>query len=151
MKLPHRRQFLHLAAGVAALPAVPHIARAQTYPSRLVRLVSPAVAGGAADIFARLAGQALSERLGQPIVIGNRPGAGGNIGTEAVVHASSDGYTLLFVGVWNAIGATLYERLNYNFRRDIAPVAGVASLPNVIQVTSSFPASRLLKFALAGP
>jgi tripartite-type tricarboxylate transporter receptor subunit TctC len=111
-----------------------------------VRLVSPAAAGGAADIFARLAGQALSERLGQPIVVENRPGAGGVIATEAVVHAPSDGYTLLLVGVWNAIDATLYDKLNFNFVRDIAPVAGIASLPNVIQVTSSFPARTVPEF-----
>jgi tripartite-type tricarboxylate transporter receptor subunit TctC len=153
MKLP-RRQFLNLAACAAALLTVSRIARAEAYPTRLVRLVSPAVAGGAADIFARLAGQALSERVGQPIVIENRPGAGGNLGAEAVVHAPSDGYTLLFVGVWNAIGATLHDKLNYNFVRDIAPVAGVASLPNVIQVTPSFPARtvpQLIAYAKSNP
>src|SRR6516162_2016714 len=124
MKLP-RRQFLHLAAGAAVLPAVSHIARAQAYPSRPVRLIVPIAPGGAADITARLIGQWLSERLGQPFVIDNRPGGGSNIGTEAVVRAPADGYTLLMVGGYNAINATLYEKLNFDFIRDIAPVAGV--------------------------
>ena len=109
MKLPHRRQFLHLAAGAVALPAVSRIARAQTYPTRPVRIIVVAAAGGAADITARLMGQWLSERLGQPFIIENRPGAGGNIGTEAVVRASPDGYTLLLVGLNNAVSATLYR------------------------------------------
>jgi tripartite-type tricarboxylate transporter receptor subunit TctC len=110
MKLPSRR-FLHLAAGAAALPAVSRIARAQTYPSRPVRLVVGAPAGGGFDIVARLMGQWLSERLGQPFVIDNRPGAGGNIGTEAVVRAPTDGYTLLLVGAPHVINATLYDKL----------------------------------------
>ena len=120
MKLP-RRQFLHLAAGAAALPAVSRIARAQAYPSRPVRIIVGFAAGGSADILARLMGQWLSERLGQPFVIENRPGAGSNIGTEAVVRAPPDGYTLLLASSANAIAATLYDRLNFDFTRDIAP------------------------------
>ena len=123
MKLP-RRNFLHLAAGAAALPAVPRLAWAQTYPSRPVRIVVGFAPGGAFDIMARLIGQWLSERLGQPFVIENRPGGGGNIGTEAVVRAPADGYTLLLVGLPNAINATLYQKLNFNLIRDITPVAG---------------------------
>ena len=122
MKLP-RRNFLHLAAGAAALPAVSLIARAQTYPSRPIRVIVPFAAGGQADILARLIGQWLSGRLGQPFVIENRPGAAGNIGTEAVVRSAPDGYTLLLTIPANSINATLYDRLNFNFIRDIAPVA----------------------------
>jgi tripartite-type tricarboxylate transporter receptor subunit TctC len=114
MKLP-RRQFLHLAAGAAALPAVSRIARAQTYPSRPVRLIVPLAPGGATDIVARLTGQLLSERLGQPFIIENRPGAGSNIATEAVVRALPDGYTLLVATSANAFNATLYDKLNFNF------------------------------------
>src|SRR6476661_7932681 len=124
MKLP-RRTFLHLAAGAAALPAVSRIARAQAYPTRPVRLIAPFAPAGQTDILARLMGQWLSERLGQQFVIDNRPGGGGNIGTEAVVRASPDGYTLLLVGAWNAINATLYDKLNFNFIRDITAVAGI--------------------------
>ena len=126
MKLP-RRKFLHLAAGAAALPAASRIARAQAYPSRPARIVVPFAAGGATDIIARLIGQWLSERLGQQFVIENRPGAGSNIGTEVVVNAPPDGYTLLLVGASSAINATLYEKLNFNFLRDIAPVAQASS------------------------
>src|SRR5262249_30167943 len=114
MKLP-RRNFLHLAAGAAALPAVARIARAQAYPTRPVRIVAPTAPGGTPDIIARLIGQWLSERLGQPFIIENRPGAGTNIGTEAVVRAPPDGYTLLLVSTTNAINATLYDRLNFDF------------------------------------
>src|SRR6266545_894563 len=131
MKLP-RRQFLHLAAGAAALPAVSRIAWAQAYPSRPVRLIVPFAPAGASDITARLIGQWLSERLGQQFVIDNRPGGGGNIGTEAVVRAPADGYTLLLCGTPNAINATLYEKLGFNFIRDIAPVASIARGPNVL-------------------
>src|SRR5215468_3923212 len=122
MKLP-RRNFLHLAVGATALPAVSRIARAQAYPSRPVRLIVPIAPAGAADITARLIGQWLSERLGQQFVIDNRPGGGGNIGTEAAVRATADGYTLLLVGGLNAVNATFYDKLNYNFIRDIAPSA----------------------------
>jgi tripartite-type tricarboxylate transporter receptor subunit TctC len=131
MKLP-RRQFLHLAAGAAALPVVSRWAWAQAYPTRPVRLVVYAPAGGSFDIIARLMGQWLSERLGQPFIIENRPGAGGNIGTEAVVRAPADGYTLLLVGAPNAMNVTLYEKLNFVFLRDITPVAGINRGPNVM-------------------
>src|SRR5262245_45069750 len=124
MKLP-RRNFLRLAAGAAALPVVSRIAFAQAYPSRPVRIVVGFDPAGGNDIVARLLGQWLSERLGQPFVIENRPGAATNIATEAAVRAPADGYTLLFVSATNAINATLYERLNYNFIRDIAPVASI--------------------------
>src|SRR5262245_26031013 len=128
MKLP-RRNFLHLAAGAAALSALARIARAQTYPTRPVRLIVPIAPAGASDILARLMGQWLSERLGQPFVIENRPGGGGNIGTEVVVRAPADGYSLLLCGTFNAVNATIYDKLNYNFIRDIAPVAGVLRGP----------------------
>ncbi len=141
-----RRQFLHLAAGAAALPAVSRIARAQTYPTRPVRIVVGFPAGAAADIVARLIGQWLSERLGQPFIIENRPGAGSNIGTEAVVRAPPDGYTLLLVTSPNAINATLYEKLNFNFIRDIAPVASIVRVPNVMVVNPSFPAKTVPEF-----
>ena len=124
MKLP-RRQFLHLTVGAAALPAVSRFAWAQAYLSRPVRIIVGFPAGGGADIVARLIGQWLSERLGQPFVVENRPGGGGNIGTEVVVRALPDGYTLLMVGPPHAVNATLYDKLNFNFVRDIAPVAGV--------------------------
>src|SRR6516162_3728976 len=123
MKLP-RRNFLHLAADAAALPAVSRIARAQTYPTRPVRIIVPFAPGGVNDITARLIGQWLSERLGQQFIVENRPG-GGNIGIEAVVRSPADGYTLLVVGTTAAINATLFEKLNYNFIRDIAPVASI--------------------------
>src|SRR5262245_64594237 len=122
MKLP-RRQFLHLAAGSAALPAVARIAWAQNYPTRPVHVIVPFAPAGGSDITARLIGQWLSERLGRPFVIENRPAGGGNIGTEAVVRASPDGYTLLMAGAYNAINATLYDKLNFNLIRGLAPVA----------------------------
>src|SRR5262249_26108156 len=130
MKLP-RRQFLHLAAGAAALPVVSRAARAQAYPARQVRLVVGATPGGGFDITARLIGQWLSERLGQPFVIENRPGAGSNIATEVVVRAPPDGYTLLLVTASNAINTTMYEKLSFNFSRDIAPVAAITRAPEV--------------------
>jgi tripartite-type tricarboxylate transporter receptor subunit TctC len=142
MKLPHR-QFLHLAAGAAALPAMPRIARAQPYPSRPVRIIIPFPAGQATDTVARLMGQSLLERLGQPFVIENRTGAGGNIGTETVVRATPDGYTLLLVGLSNAINATLYEKLNFNFIRDIAPVASIGGGPYIMVVNPSVPAKTV--------
>ena len=120
-----RRRLLQLAAGMAALPVVAATARAETYPARPIRLIVPQAAGGAADISARLIGQWLAERLGQPCTIENRPGAGGNIGTEAVVASEPDGYTLLLAGSFNAINATLYDKLSFNFIRDIAPVSGI--------------------------
>src|SRR5262245_334314 len=146
MKLPHRRQFLHLAAGAAALPAVSRLARAQAYPTRPVRLIVPFAPAGASDITARLIGQWRSERLGQQFVIDNRPGGGGNIGTEAVVRAPADGYTLLMVGSANASNATFYDKLNFNFIRDIAPVAGVFRGPYVMVVNPSVPASTVPEF-----
>jgi tripartite-type tricarboxylate transporter receptor subunit TctC len=145
MKLP-RRNFLHLLAGAAALPAVSRIAWAQAYPTQPVRIVVGFPAGGTADIMARLMGQWLSERLGQPFVVESRPGAGSNIATEAVVRAAADGYTLLTVGTTQAINATLYERLNYNFIRDIAPVASIASTPLVMEVNPSVPAKTVPEF-----
>jgi tripartite-type tricarboxylate transporter receptor subunit TctC len=141
-----RRQSLHLAAGAAALPAASSIARAQTYPSRPVRIIVGFPPGGAADILARLMGQWLSERLGQQFVIENRAGAGGNISTEAVVRAPADGYTLLLAASNDAINATLYEKLNFNFNRDIAPVAGIARMPNVMVVSPSAPARTVPEF-----
>jgi len=145
MKLP-RRQFLHLAAGAAALPAVSRIAWAQAYPSRPVRLIVPFAPAGASDITARLIGQWLSERLGQQFVIDNSPGGGGNIGTEAVVRAPADGYTLLLCGTPNAINATLYDKLNFNFIRDITAVAGIVRVPNVMVVHPSVPATTVPEF-----
>jgi tripartite-type tricarboxylate transporter receptor subunit TctC len=145
MKLP-RRQFLHLAACTAALPAISRIAGAQTYPSQPVHIIVGFAAGGGTDITARLLGQSLSERLGQQFVVENRPGAGNNIGTEAVVRASPDGYTLLMVGNPNAVNATLYEKLNYNFIRDIAPVASISRENSVMVIHPSFPAKTVPEF-----
>jgi tripartite-type tricarboxylate transporter receptor subunit TctC len=145
MKLP-RRNFLQLAAGAAALPAVSRIARAQAYPTRPVRLIVPIAPGGATDILARLIGQWLSERLGQPFIIDNRPGAGSNVGTEAVVRAPADGYTLLLCSVTDAINATLYDKLNFNFIRDIAPVAGIIRGTHVLVVNPSVPAKTVPEF-----
>src|SRR5262245_16328580 len=139
MKLPHRRKFLQLTAGAAALPALPRLARAQAYPSRPVRWIVGAPAGGALDIVARLMGQWMSERLGQPSIIANRTGAGGNIATETVVRAAPDGYTLLLVTVGHAVGPTLYDQLNFNFIRDIAPVAPISREPNLMVVHPSVP------------
>jgi tripartite-type tricarboxylate transporter receptor subunit TctC len=146
VKLPHRRQFLHLAAGAAALPAVTRFAWAQAYPTRPVRIIVGFGSGSAADIVARLIGQWLSERLGQPFVIENRGGAGGNLGTEAVVRAPPDGYTLLLCASTDTINATLYDNLNFNFIRDIAPVAGIARAPNALVVHPSFPAKTVPEF-----
>ena len=146
MKLPHRRQFLHLAAGAAALPALSHVARAQAYPTRPVRIIVPVGPAGGTDIMARLIGQWLSERLGQQFIIENRPGAGTNLGTEAVVRAPADGYTLLMAGTFNAINATLYDKLSFDFIRDIAPVAPVIRLGNVLDVNLSVPAKTIPEF-----
>ena len=145
MKLP-RRNFLHLAAGAAALPAVSRFAWAQAYPSRPVRIIVPFAPAGASDITARLIGQWLSERLGQQFVIENRPGGGGNIGTDAVVRAPADGYTLLMVGSANASNATFYDKLNFNFIRDIAPVGSVFRGPYVMVVNPSVPARSVPEF-----
>src|SRR5258705_10509100 len=145
MNLP-RRNFLHLVAGAAALPAISRAARAQAYPSRPVRLIVPLAPAGASDIAARLIGQWLSERLGQQFVIDNRPGGGTNIGTEAVVRAPADGYTLLMVGSYNASNATLYDKLNFNFIRDIAPVAGVFRGSVVMVVNPAVPAKTVPEF-----
>ncbi len=141
-----RRRFLHLAAGAAALPAVSRIARAQSYPLRPVRIIVGFAAGGTTDVLARMIGQWLSERLGQPFLIENRPGAGTNIATEAVVKSAPDGYTLLMVSPPNTINATLYEKLNFNFLRDIAAVAAIARVPNVMEVNPSVPASTVAEF-----
>jgi len=153
MKLP-RRQFLHLAGGALAFPAVSRVARAQTYPTRPVRIIVGFPPGGGADISARLIGQWLSDRLGQQFFIENRPGAGGNIGAEAVVRAPPDGYTLLLVVLNDAINATLYEKLNFNFIRDVAPIAGIIRVPLVLEVNPSFPARTVLEliaYAKANP
>ena len=143
MKLPRR---LRLAAAAAALPVVSGIVLAQTYPTRPVRVIVPFGSAGATDIVARLIGQWLSERLGQPFVIENRPGAGGNLGTEAVVRAPADGYTLALIGAPSAINATLYEKLNFNFIRDITPVAIVIRFPNVMVVNPSVPVKTVPEF-----
>jgi tripartite-type tricarboxylate transporter receptor subunit TctC len=145
MKFP-RRQFLHLAAGAAALPVVTRTASAQAYPTRPVHLVVPSTAGGGIDILARFLGQWLSDRLGRQFVIDNRPGAGGNIGVEMVVRAPPDGYTLLLVAVTNAINATLYDKLSFNFIRDIAPVAGATRASLVMVVNPAFPAKTVPEF-----
>jgi tripartite-type tricarboxylate transporter receptor subunit TctC len=145
MKLA-RRRFLHLAAGAAVLPAVSRITRAQSYPSRPVRIVVGFAPGGAFDIAARLIGQWLSDRLGQPFIVENRPGASTNIATEAVVRAPADGYTLLLGGAVNTVNATLYEKLKFDFIRDIAPVAGVIRFPNLMEVNPSFPVNTVPEF-----
>ena len=153
MKLP-RRHFLFLPAAAATLQAVSRVAWSQTYPTRPVRIIIGYPPGGSADITARLMGQWLSERLGQPFVIENRPGASTNIATEAVVHASPDGYTLLLVAPANAINATLYDKLSFDFIRDIAPVAGIIRFPNVVVVNPSVPAKtipELIAYAKANP
>jgi tripartite-type tricarboxylate transporter receptor subunit TctC len=149
-KLPHRRQFLDLVAGAAvgaaALPAVSRIARAETYPSRPVRIIVPFAAGGGTDITARVIAQWLSERLGQQFVVENRPGGGTNIGTEAATKAAPDGYTLLMVGTSNVINPTLYDKLNFNFIRDIVPIAGVIRAPFVLDVNLSIPVRTVPEF-----
>jgi tripartite-type tricarboxylate transporter receptor subunit TctC len=153
MKLP-RRRFLQMAAGVVALPAVSRTARAQSYPSKPVRLIIGYPPGGSADITARLTGQWLSERLGQPVVVESRPGAATNLATEAVVRAVPDGYTLLLVAPANAINATLYDKLSFDFLRDIVPVAGIIRFPNVVVVNPSLPIKtipELIAYAKANP
>jgi tripartite-type tricarboxylate transporter receptor subunit TctC len=145
MKLP-RRAFLHLAASAMALPAVSRFAWARTYPSRAVRIIVGFAPGSSADIISRLLGQSLSERLGQQFIIDNRPGVGGNIATETVVKADPDGYTLLMVGPSSTINTTLYEKLNFNFLRDIAPVAASVHSANVMLVNPSVPAKTVSEF-----
>jgi tripartite-type tricarboxylate transporter receptor subunit TctC len=145
MNLP-RRKFLHLAAGAAALPTMSRMARAQNYPTRPVRLIVGFAPGGAADITARLIGQRLSERLGQQFIVENRPGAGTNIATDAVVRAAPDGYTLLLVSVANTVNATLYDKLNFNFINDVAPVAGLIRGPLVMELNPSVPARTVPEF-----
>jgi tripartite-type tricarboxylate transporter receptor subunit TctC len=145
MKFP-RRQFLHLAAGAAALPVMPCVAKAQTYPARPVRIIVPFAPAGTTDIVARLMAQWLSERLGQQFVIENRPGGAGNPGTEAVVRASPDGYTLLSIDVTAAINAALFDKLNFHFIHDIAPIANIVRVANVMVVNPSFPAKTVPEF-----
>ena len=146
MKLPRRRQFVYLAAGAAMLPLVPHIVGAQSYPTRPVRVIVPVAAGGLNDVTARLISQWLSEHLGQQFVIENRPGAGGNLGTEAVIRASADGYTLLIASSAAAINATLFETLNFNFIRDTAPVGSIVRVPQLMQVTPPLPVKSVPEF-----
>jgi tripartite-type tricarboxylate transporter receptor subunit TctC len=145
MKLP-RRQFLNLAVGVAALPAVSGIAWAQAYPTRPVHLIAGFFAGSLSDILARLIAQSLSERLGQQVIVDDRPGAGANIATEAVARATPDGYTLLLASIANALNASLYKDLNFDFIRDITPVASISRSPGVMEVTPSFPAKTVPEF-----
>jgi tripartite-type tricarboxylate transporter receptor subunit TctC len=145
MKRADRRQFLLLGAGTVAMPAVSCFAWAQAYPARPVRLVAPFPPGGSIDLTARVIGQWLTDRLGQQVVIENRAGAGGNVGSEAALSSPADGYTLLLCSVANAISATLYDKLNYNFR-DVAPVAGISRAPNVMVVHSSVPARTVPEF-----
>jgi tripartite-type tricarboxylate transporter receptor subunit TctC len=146
MKLPHRRQFLHLVAGAAALPAVSRTALAETYPARPVRIVVVVAAGGANDVTGRLIGQWLSEHLGQQFFIENRPGAAGSVGTEAVIRASADGYTLLIANSGHAINATLFRTLSFNFIRDTAPVASIVRVPQLMQVNPSLPVHTVPEF-----
>ena len=146
MKLPHRRQFLHLVAGAAALQAKPRTARSQTYPARPVRIIVGFAAGGGQDIVARLIGQWLSQRLGRTFLVDNRPGANGNIATEAVVKAPSDGYALLHFSSTIAINATLYTNLNFDFLRDITPVASIIRTVQVMEVHPSVPATTVPEF-----
>ena len=153
MKIP-RRELLHLAVGAAALPVASRIAQAQTYPTQPVHLIVPLAAAGGGDILARLMGQWLTERLGQQFIIDNRPGGGGNIGTDVVVRAPADGYTILLVGSYNAVNATFYDSLKYNFIRDIAPVAGIIRSPYVMVVNPSVPAKsvpELIAYAKSNP
>jgi tripartite-type tricarboxylate transporter receptor subunit TctC len=141
-----RRGFLRLAAGAVAVPALARIAHGQTYPSRPVRIIVPFAPAGPNDIIARVLGQWLAERLGQPFVIDNRPGAASNLGTEAVVNAAADGYTVLLASSPHAINATLYDKLHFEFRRDIAPVAAIMRVPNVMVVDPTFPARSVPDF-----
>jgi tripartite-type tricarboxylate transporter receptor subunit TctC len=145
VKLP-RRKFLHLAAGAAAVPTTSRFACAQAYPARAVRIVSGFAAGGGNDVMARLIGQSLSDRLGQPFIIENRPGSAGNTATELVINSAADGYTLLAAATPNAVNASLYEGLVFNFIRDVAPIAAAMRVPNVVAVNPSFPAKTMPEF-----
>jgi tripartite-type tricarboxylate transporter receptor subunit TctC len=145
MKFP-RRQLLYLAAGVGALVVALRVVRADTYPSRPVRFIVAFPAGNASDVLARLMGQGLSDRLAQKLVVENRPGAGSNVGTEVVARAPPDGYTLLLITPSNAINKTLYEKLNFDFINDIAPIASICQNPYVMAVTPSFPAKTVPEF-----
>jgi tripartite-type tricarboxylate transporter receptor subunit TctC len=154
MKTLSRRRFLRLAGSAAALPGTARLALAQAYPARPVHLISSFAAGGPNDLLARLIGQWLSERLGQPFIIDNRPGAGGNIGTEVAAKAAPDGYTLLLVAPANVVNVTLYDNLSFNFMRDIAPVGGLTRVPNVMEVNPAFPArtvGEFIAYAKANP
>jgi tripartite-type tricarboxylate transporter receptor subunit TctC len=154
MKLPHRRQLLHLVAGAAALPAVSRVAWTQTYPSRPVRVIVGFPAGGATDIHARLIGQWLSERLGQPVIVENRPGAAGNLATEFVVRAEPDGHTLLLLSTSTAVNASLYENLSFNLARDITPIGALTRSGFAMVVTPSLPVntvSEFIAYAKANP
>jgi tripartite-type tricarboxylate transporter receptor subunit TctC len=142
----HRRRFLHLLAGAAGLPALPRALRAETYPARPLRLIVGFAAGGNFDIVARLIAERMAERLGQSIVVENRPGAGSNIAVEAAIRAPADGYTLFLAGAANAINATLYDKLGFDFVRDAAPVSGLVRFPNVMTVNASFPAKAVPEF-----
>jgi tripartite-type tricarboxylate transporter receptor subunit TctC len=146
MKIPHRRKFLHLAVGAAMAPVLSQSGWAQAYPSRPVRIIVGIAPGGANDLLARLIGQWLSERLGQPFVIENRPGAGGNLGAEAAVRSAPDGHTLLMIAMNVAINATLHDKLSFNFIRDTAPVASIANQPNIVVVNPLVPAKTLPEF-----
>src|SRR5262245_22863885 len=146
MKLPHRRQFLHMVAGAAALPALWRVARAQAYPMRPVKIIVGQAAGSASDLIARLIAQFLSEKLGQQFVVEVRPGAAGNIATEAVTRMPPDGYTLLLVNSQNAINVALYEKLSFDFVRDIAPVGRVQSVPLIMEAHPSVPARTIPEF-----
>jgi tripartite-type tricarboxylate transporter receptor subunit TctC len=154
MKLLHRRRFLHLATGAVALPAVARVASAQAYPARPVRLLIGFAAGGTQDVIGRLLGQWLSERLGQQVIIENRPGAASNIAAEAALRSPPDGYTLFMIGPNNAINASVYEKLSFDIVRDAAPVAGIMRVPNVMEVTPSVPVTsvpELIAYAKANP
>jgi len=142
----HRRRFLGLLGGASALPLMPRVVRAEVYPSRPVRIIVGFAPGGNFDIVARVIAERMAERMGQPIVVENRPGAGSNIATEAAIRAPADGYTLLLAGAVNAVNATLYDKLSFNFARDVAPIAGAVQFPNVMTVSASFPATSVPEF-----
>ena len=142
----HRRRFMRVLGGAAALPLTPRVARAEVYPSRPVRIIVGFAPGGNFDLVARVIAEQMTERLGQPVVVENRPGAGSNIATEAAIRAPADGYTLLLAGAVNAVNATLYDKLSFNFARDVAPIAGAVQFPNVMTVSASFPATSVPEF-----